>query len=95
MQERFDSISVEEEAERDVSAQSRFVFWGLAYKQFLDNPIIGKGVLTFKESYPEENPEKKDTHNYYMKLLAENGIIGLFHFSYDHVASISCGEESV
>ncbi len=76
VQERFSSITVEDESERDESAQSRFVFWALAYEQFTESPIVGKGYLTFQEF----NPAGLDTHNYYMKLLAENGIIGFIIF---------------
>ena len=77
VQERFESISAaEDESSRDASAQSRFVFWGYAYQQFLENPVVGKGYLTFIEF----NPFHMDTHNYYMKLLAEHGIIGFIIF---------------
>ena len=75
VQERFGSIT-EDESSRDESAQSRFVFWGIAFEQFLQSPIVGKGYLTFIEF----NPYHMDTHNYYMKLLAENGIIGFIVF---------------
>lgn len=76
VQERFNSIFVEDETERDESAQSRFVFWGIAFEQFLKNPIVGHGYLTFVEA----NPYHMDTHNYYLKLLAEQGIIGFIIF---------------
>ncbi len=77
VQERFQSISAaEDESTRDESAQSRFVFWGYAFEQFLQNPVVGKGYLTFVEF----NPYHMDTHNYYMKLLAEQGIIGFIIF---------------
>ena len=75
VQERFGTISADESS-RDESAQSRFVFWGYAWEQFLQNPVVGKGYLTFIEF----NPYHMDTHNYYMKLLAENGIIGFVIF---------------
>ncbi len=76
VQERVESIFVEDESQRDESAQSRLIFWGLAFEQFLQNPIVGKGFLTFVEF----NPYHLDTHNYYMKLLAEQGVIGFIIF---------------
>lgn len=76
VQERVGTIFTENESERDRSAQSRFVFWGLAFEQFLQNPVIGKGYLTFIKL----NPFHMDTHNYYMKLLAEQGVIGFIVF---------------
>ncbi|MFK8068643.1 MAG: O-antigen ligase family protein [Gammaproteobacteria bacterium] len=75
VQERFES-TFEDESERDESAQSRFVFWELAMEQFWESPVIGHGYLTFME----RNPAKLDTHNYYLKLLAEQGIIGFIIF---------------
>lgn len=75
VQERFES-TFEKESTRDESAQSRFDFWELAWDQFLENPIVGQGYHTFVE----RNPAKLDTHNYYLKLLAEQGIIGFIIF---------------
>jgi O-antigen ligase len=76
VQERVESIFVEDEAERDESATSRFVFWGIAMDQFYKNPVVGHGYQTFVEA----NPFHMDTHNYYLKLLAEQGIIGFIVF---------------
>jgi len=77
VQERIHSISAAENVStRDASAQSRFVFWGYAFEQFLQYPVAGKGYLTFVEF----NPYHMDTHNYYLKLLAEQGIIGFIIF---------------
>lgn len=76
VQERVESIFVEEETERDESATSRFVFWGIAMEQFYKNPVVGHGYQTFVEI----NPYHMDTHNYYLKLLAEQGIIGFVVF---------------
>lgn len=76
VQERVNSIFVEEETERDESAQSRFVFWGIAIDEFAKSPIVGNGYRTFIEA----NPFHMDTHNYYLKLLAEQGIIGFLIF---------------
>ncbi len=75
VQERFES-TFESESDRDKSAQSRFVFWALAMEQFWESPVIGQGYLTFIE----RNPARLDTHNYYLKLLAEQGIIGFIIF---------------
>ena len=73
VQERFDSIFVEDEEERDESAASRFVLWEIAFEKFQESPIIGIGFRVF----PHVNPyEGKDTHNYFVKILTEQGIIG-------------------
>jgi len=76
VQERFEMIQVEEGKERDQSAASRFVFWGYAFEEFQKSPIVGRGLLTFKEL----NPRKMDSHNYYIRLLAEQGLVGIICF---------------
>ncbi|HXH02176.1 MAG TPA: O-antigen ligase family protein [Candidatus Competibacteraceae bacterium] len=72
VQERFSTIFVEEE-QRDNSAQSRWVLWGLAMEQYWKSPVVGIGFRTFARV----NPLAKDTHNYYVKLLTEQGALGL------------------
>jgi O-antigen ligase len=69
--ERFNSTFVEEE-ERDDSAQSRFVLWEIAMDKFQRSPIVGVGFNNFKKM----NEYGKDTHNYYVKMLAECGLVG-------------------
>jgi len=74
VQERMSTIFVENEDERDASAQSRFVIWENAITEYTKSPIIGIGFHTFHHLNPYDG---KDTHNYYIKLLTEQGIIGL------------------
>ncbi|MFN8674012.1 MAG: O-antigen ligase family protein [Candidatus Sericytochromatia bacterium] len=51
---------------------------------FYDNPIIGTGLNTFSQVLPayQEKPGyfSIDPHNYYLKLLAETGVIGFLAF---------------
>jgi O-antigen ligase len=76
VQERVTTIFVDDESERDNSAESRFVLWGIAWEEFKKSPIVGRGYRTFVEA----NPWRKDTHGYYMKLLAEFGLVGFSIF---------------
>ncbi|MBL4796372.1 MAG: O-antigen ligase family protein [Oleispira sp.] len=75
--ERFSSIDAEE-GERDESAQSRFVFWGIAFNKFLESPLVGYGYRTVQDS--RINPHEMDTHNYYIKMLVERGLVGFITF---------------
>jgi putative inorganic carbon (HCO3(-)) transporter len=75
--ERFSSIDAEE-GERDESAQSRFVFWVIAFDRFLERPIAGYGYRTVQNA--RINPYEMDTHNYYVKMLVERGVIGFITF---------------
>ena len=70
--DRFDMTFTDGE-DRDESAESRIVFWELAFDYYLQNPIIGIGYRNF----PKVNPSGLDTHNYFVKVLVENGTIGL------------------
>ncbi len=75
--ERFSSIDAEE-GSRDDSAQSRFVFWEIAFAKFLERPLAGYGYLTAQDS--RINPHKMDTHNYYVKMLVERGVLGFITY---------------
>jgi O-antigen ligase len=75
--ERFSSIDAEE-GERDKSAESRFVFWEVAFNSYLRRPVIGYGYLTAQDS--RINPYEMDTHNYYVKMLVERGTLGFITY---------------
>lgn len=77
VQERFTSISAEE-SERDASAESRFLFWDIAMKRFWERPFVGFGYKSVKDA--RVNPYEMDTHNYYIKMLVERGILGIITF---------------
>lgn len=71
--ERFDTISLEE-GERDESTDNRFAFWGLAGEQIAKRPVLGTGFHTFH--HPEINPLEMDTHNFFLREIAEKGLVG-------------------
>ncbi|PHR95612.1 MAG: hypothetical protein COA78_29890 [Blastopirellula sp.] len=75
--ERFSSIDAEE-GERDASAESRFVFWAIAFERFLERPAFGYGYRTVQNA--RINPYEMDTHNYYVKMLVERGVLGFITF---------------
>ena len=81
--ERFTSI------EEDSHLQSRFTFWMLALRMFIQSPIIGNGWFAFRYQYRlnlydtsirAARYELLDCHNVYIQLLAETGIIGLLFY---------------
>ena len=75
VEERFSTINASDE-ERDESADSRFVFWGIVLEKFYERPIQGYGYHTAQDK--RINPHEMDTHNYYVKMLVERGLIGFF-----------------
>lgn len=59
----------------EASAQERVDLWENAEKSILGSPIVGEGFATFQLG--EHVANLKDTHNWYVKILVETGIIGL------------------
>lgn len=60
--------------ELDASAEARVKLWENAKKSFLSDPVFGNGYATFQFGEHVDNLE--DTHNWYVKVLVETGIIG-------------------
>lgn len=74
-----------ESGEIEHSAGGRLELWDIAYQLFEKNPIFGVGFNGYSMSVGgmalksgEQLPEGGfDSHNYYMKVLSEEGIIGI------------------
>ncbi len=59
----------------EASAQSRVDLWENAEKSIISSPLVGTGFATFQLGEHVDN--LKDTHNWYVKIMVETGIIGL------------------
>ncbi|MGP8260230.1 MAG: O-antigen ligase family protein [Acidobacteriaceae bacterium] len=59
----------------EASAQERVDLWQNAEQTFLHSPIVGTGFATFQLGEHVDN--LKDTHNWYIKVMVETGLIGL------------------
>lgn len=82
-----------ESDEGDVS-NGRFVMWILAFQEFLNHPILGLGWQGYRYSYAKnlfvagnyaggeylEGFKFLDTHNVYLQVLCETGIVGFIVF---------------
>jgi O-antigen ligase len=64
--------------ELDPSAGSRVTLWENAAEIIRSNPAIGTGFDTYKFMHAVGPYE--DTHNYYVKVMLETGIVGLIIF---------------
>jgi putative inorganic carbon (HCO3(-)) transporter len=60
--------------ELEASAQERVNLWQQSQQMFLNSPIVGTGYATFQLGQHVDN--LRDTHNWYVKVLVETGIIG-------------------
>ncbi len=63
-----------ENGQLEMSAQERVDLWQDAERTFLQYPVFGKGFATFQ--YGEHVADLKDTHNWYVKVLVETGVVG-------------------
>ncbi len=77
--------------EQDPSINTRLLMWRTTFEMIKDKPIFGLGIGTFRMNYLnyqaqllEENPKNikyytkaGETHNEYLQMWAELGIIGL------------------
>ena len=77
--------------EKDPSINTRLLIWGTALDIIKDNPFIGTGIGTFKMNYLDyqadflqRNPyyikysgKAGESHNEYLQMAAELGIVGL------------------
>ncbi|WHZ20183.1 MAG: hypothetical protein OJF55_002332 [Rhodanobacteraceae bacterium] len=69
--ERFNDTHIEA-SDADASTDWRYVYWGIAWKDFTHHPLTGIGYGTFADA----NPYGKDTHNFFVRELAEKGLPG-------------------
>jgi len=63
------------EAGLDSSSEERLALWQDAIDLFKRNPITGTGFNTY--GYMGRIGSYRDTHNYYVKVAAETGLVGL------------------
>jgi O-antigen ligase len=61
--------------ELDASAQQRVQLWNESWQSIKESPIIGKGYATFR--YGQHAANLFDTHNLFVKVWVETGIVGL------------------
>ncbi len=71
--DRLESLTVSSD-EADGSTQSRFIIWDIAFDRWKSSPVTGIGYHSFH--HKENNPLGKDTHNYFVLMLVERGIVG-------------------
>ena len=81
--ERISTIIVSEGQERDESAGSRLRLWAAGMQMVYDHPF-GIGVGNWYQTIGSYIPEYagKDSHNTYVKCIAEMGILGFLVFAF-------------
>jgi O-antigen ligase len=71
-----DRIAMTEQpsGELEASAQERVELWNRAVELFQNNPVFGIGFGGFSQSVSIQG--LTDTHNFYLRMLSEQGIVG-------------------
>jgi putative inorganic carbon (HCO3(-)) transporter len=59
----------------EASANERVKLWTAAEDSILSNPILGTGFATYQ--YTNHVDNLRDTHNWYVKVMVETGIVGM------------------
>lgn len=80
--ERTDLMSV---GGAELDTARRAEIWSMAMGYFYQNPIFGKGFRTFSAL------TEWDTHNVYLKMMAEQGLIGLFIYLWLYFLAFKSG----
>jgi hypothetical protein len=78
VQERVLMTYDKNEQQLDTSAQDRVSLWNDAVDLFHQNPALGAGFDTYQ--WQHRVGVYTDTHNYFLKVLVETGVLGLMFF---------------
>jgi len=69
------SMTKNQYGQLESSAQERVDLWKESWNSIIHSPIVGNGFATFQLGEHVDN--LKDTHNWYVKVLVETGIVGM------------------
>ena len=69
------TMTTDENGQLEASASERLVLWHDSWESILKNPILGNGYATF--SFGKHAFGLNDTHNWYVLVLVETGVVGL------------------
>ncbi|MCW5908091.1 MAG: O-antigen ligase family protein [Chitinophagales bacterium] len=88
---------------KDVSSMERVYRWVAILQMFKERPVFGFGPGNFYpyykhytvssfETYVSDNPERSTAHNYFLLLLAEQGVAGVVVFALFTIVIFAYGE---
>ena len=69
------NMTQNQDGQLEASAQERVDLWQDAEQTFSHYPLFGTGFATFQ--FGEHVDNLKDTHNWYVKILVETGVVGM------------------
>lgn len=69
------TMTTDENGQLEASASERLVLWHESWESIVKSPILGNGYATF--SFAKHAFNLEDTHNWYVLVLVETGVVGL------------------
>lgn len=69
------SMTQTADGQLEASAQERVDLWNDALESFMRDPVFGTGFASFQEG--QHVGSLRDTHNWYVKVMVETGIVGM------------------
>jgi putative inorganic carbon (hco3(-)) transporter len=75
--------------ELDHSSETRVNLWEEAMQIYDTNPLVGAGFFTY--AYTSHYNGYKDTHNLYVKVLVETGVVGILLFLWLLIKTFTSG----
>jgi O-antigen ligase len=72
------TMTKDESGQLESSAQERVDLWEESWHSIAHSPIVGNGFATF--SFAQHAHDLNDTHNWFVLVMVETGIIGLLMF---------------
>lgn len=85
VRQRVDMTYDQQSGTLDNSANTRLSLWSNAMQVFRDNAVLGSGFDTYEYMHLNKRTDGvtgyyADTHNYFVKLLVETGVVGFLLF---------------
>ena len=62
----------------EASSQERVDLWKESWDSFTHSPLVGNGFATFQ--YGQHAANLKDTHDWFIKVMVETGVVGLIMY---------------
>jgi O-antigen ligase len=70
-------MTEQDDGQLEDSAAERVYLWQHAWQVFSDNPVVGVGFTGFRMIRAAEGFQLTDPHNFYLKMAADFGMVGL------------------
>ncbi|MCD6565055.1 MAG: O-antigen ligase family protein [Bacteroidales bacterium] len=92
------SMTQQDDGQMENSAGGRLELWDLGFELFLEHPIFGAGYAGYELTYSNKVSKtgnqfssKQDIHNFHLRTLCEQGIVGMIAYWLLFLAALRSG----